>query len=110
MGGPGGGLLYGNFERQLTIWRAVPLQSPRETYKRALETGTWVGRAPSGEHGGEAPLLGTSVRKVRFYSSQETLFPRDRERCVKEKALETCISLHRGPVREDPLPGTFRDR
>ena len=108
-GGPGGGLLYRNFERRLTIWKVLPLWSPRDTYKRALETGTSVGWALSGEHGGEVPLLGTFVRKVRFYSSQEPLFHRDRERCEK-KALETRISLHRGPVRGAPLPGTFRDR
>lgn len=93
MGGPGRGLLYRNFERQLTIWRALPLWSPRDTYKRALETGTCVGRAPSGERGGKAPLLGTFVRKVRFYCSKEPLFPRDHERCVTEGS----VNMHLTP-------------
>jgi hypothetical protein len=47
MGGPGEGLLNGDFERQFSIWRALPLQSLRDTYKKAQETGTCVGRAPS---------------------------------------------------------------
>jgi len=79
---PAGRLVCGFF--YISIWSALLLQSLRDTYKRALETGTCVGRAPSGEHGGEAPLLGTFVRKVRFYSSQDPLFTRDCERCVKE--------------------------
>jgi len=92
MGGCGEGLLNGDFERQFAIWRALPLQSPRDTYKKALETGTCVGRAPSGEHGGDAPLPGTSVRKVRFYSSQEPMFTRDCERCVKEGSGNTHLT------------------
>jgi hypothetical protein len=74
----------GDFERQELIWRAIPLGSAKDMYRKALETVLSLHRGPVGGTWRRGSFTGHFERKVRFYFYQETSFTRNSERYVKE--------------------------
>jgi len=95
----GGGLFTGDFERQVTIWRASPLGSRRDVFKEGLETGvvlhwcpvggTWRRESSTGDFEGRLDII--FIRRPCLVGTP---------RYMQEKAVETGISLQRGPVGE----------
>jgi hypothetical protein len=81
-----GELFTGDFERKVTIWRASPLGSRRNLYKKGVETGVVLHWCHVGRTWRRESFTGDFEGKDIYYFYRQTLFSRDSEIYVRESS------------------------